>query len=77
MTWTKINERYVRRAFSAWVAGRIEEEEAIFAVAFSGVLARGRNHASPGPWRHLAPQIRPTIALDGGQVYIIGQLGGR
>jgi hypothetical protein len=43
MTWTEMNEKLVRRAVSAWEAGRIEEAEAIFkeGLAPSAQLARG------------------------------------
>jgi hypothetical protein len=38
---------------------------------------RGTNGPFRGPWKHLALQIRLTIALGDGQVYSIGGPGGQ
>ena len=43
------------------------------AVAAFGVLAIGTNGPFRGPWKHLALQTRLTIALGGGQEYILGR----
>jgi len=43
------------------------------AVAALGVLARGTDGMSRGPWEHLALQI----AFSSSQMYVFGRAGGR
>jgi hypothetical protein len=43
------------------------------AVVAFGVLATGTNGPFRGPWKHLVLQTRLTIALGGGQEYIMGR----
>jgi hypothetical protein len=43
------------------------------AVAVFGVLRRGPNDPSRGPWKHPVLQTRLTIVFSGGQEYTLGR----
>jgi len=47
------------------------------AIASFGVLARGWNGAFRSPRAYLAPQTQLTVALGGGEEYLIGRTGDR